>query len=69
MPFGHVYSTTGEFMKSRMQPKTVRLTSEQEQRLAKLYSILDMINPAQPAQNQQDYENEKTVVLAEASAN
>ncbi len=70
MPFGRVYSTTGEFMKRlRMQKSQVRLTSEQEQRLAKLYSILDMINPAQPSKKSQtDYENEKTVVL-QANAN
>jgi hypothetical protein len=48
----------------------VKLTAEQEQRLAKLYSILDMINPVQPApsQTQTDYENEKTVIFAEANA-
>ena len=55
--------------RSRVVVKTVKLTEQQEKRLSKLYSILEMINPVESSQNQPDNDGEKTVVLAEANPN
>ena len=55
--------------RAKIALKTVKLTADQEQRLSKLYSMLDLINPTQSAQNQQESENDKTVILAESNPN